>query len=189
MIGDLRVVVRDPNADITLQSSDNVLFRFHRKQLETQSGAFAKSVKDDPFVFTDPSEVVDLLLQLMSFQDPPDLRPLEFQTLTLLAEAVEKYDVFHSKGTCRMLMQYVRYHFGERSGTLKDYRNHIPQHSVEVLEYAVKHGYAELADKAAPNAIGCKATDIANKFSLETFKSWVCLFPAVLCSDSNCNGT
>jgi hypothetical protein len=68
--------------------------------------------------------------------------------------------------------------FCERSGTLKDYRNHIPQHSVEVLEYAVKHGYAELADKAAPNAIGCKATDIANKFSLETLKAWVCLFPA-----------
>jgi len=60
---------------------------------------------------------------------------------------------------------------------------------VEVLEYAVKHGYAELADMAAYNAIGCKATDIANKFSLETFKAWVCLFPVVFCSDSGCNGT
>ena len=88
-----------------------------------------------------------------------------------------------------MFMQYVRYLFYERSGTLKDYRNHIPRHSVEVLEYAVKHGYAELADEAAPNAIGCKATDIANKFSLETFKAWVCLFHAVLCKDSDCNGT
>jgi hypothetical protein len=47
---------------------------------------------------------------------------------------------------------------------------------VEVLEYAVKHGYAELADKAAPIAIGCKAVDVANNFSLETFKAWVCYF-------------
>jgi hypothetical protein len=125
----------------------------------------------------------------MSLQDPPDLRPLEFQTLTLLAEAVEKYDVFHSKGTCRMLMQYVHYHFGERSGTLINYRNHIPQHSVDVLEYAVKHGYAALADMAAYNAIGCKATDIANKFSLKTFKSWVCVFLAARCSDSDHNRT
>ena len=47
---------------------------------------------------------------------------------------------------------------------------------MEVLEYAVKHGYAELADEAAYNAIGCEAADMANKFSLETFKGWVCLF-------------
>src|ERR1700728_145703 len=192
MIKDSRAVVRDPNADITLQSSDNVLFRFHKNQLEAHSGAFAAfaaSAMDDPFVLTETSEVVDLLLQLMSLQDPPDLESLEFQTLALLAEAVEKYDVFHSKTICRMIMQYVRYHFCERSKTLKDYRNHIPQHSVEVLEYAVKHGYAELADKAAYNAIGCKATDIANKLSFETLKAWVCLFLAVLCSDSDCIGT
>jgi len=55
-----------------------------------------------------------------------------------------------------------------------------------VLEYAVKHGYAELADEAAYNAIGCEATDIANKFSFETLKAWVCLFRMVLCSDSDC---
>jgi len=60
---------------------------------------------------------------------------------------------------------------------------------VEVLEYAVRHGYAGLADEAAFNAIGCKATDITNKFSLETFKAWVCLFRMVLYSDFNRNGT
>jgi hypothetical protein len=187
MVRDLRFVVHDPNADITLQSSDNVLFRFHKKQLEAHSGVFAMSVKDDPFIFTEPSEVVDLLLQLMSPKDPPGLGSIEFETLALLTEAVEKYDVFHSKATCRKFMQYVRYHFCERSGPLIDYRNHIPQHSVDVLEYAVKYGYAELADEAASKAIGCKATDIVNKFSLETFKAWVCLFLAVLCSDFDCN--
>ena len=102
MSRDLRVVVRDPKADIKLQSSDNVLFRFHKKQLQTHSGAFAKFLKDD---FTEPSEVVDLLLQLMSLQDPPDLESLEFQTLALLTEAVKKYDVFHYKTMCRMVMQ------------------------------------------------------------------------------------
>ena len=43
----------------------------------------------------------------MSLQEAPDLKSLDFQTLAMLAEAVEKYDVFHSKATCRMLMQYV----------------------------------------------------------------------------------
>ena len=107
----LRAVVCDTNADITLQSIDNVLFRFYKKQLETHSGkpaAFTASAKNDTFVLTEPSEVVDLLLQLMSLQDPLDLESLEFQTLALLADAVEKYDVFHSKTICRMCMRYVR---------------------------------------------------------------------------------
>ena len=31
IVGYLRAVVRDPNTDITLQSSDNVLFQFRKK--------------------------------------------------------------------------------------------------------------------------------------------------------------
>jgi hypothetical protein len=56
-------------------------------------------------MITEPSEIVDLLLQLMSRQEPPDLRSIDFNTLDLLAEAVEKYDVFASKSICRLLMQ------------------------------------------------------------------------------------
>ena len=63
---------------------------------------------------TEPSEVVDLLLQLMSLQEAPDLESLDFETLAMLAEAVEKHDVFHSKTTCRMLMQYVNPSFCEK---------------------------------------------------------------------------
>ena len=113
IVGYLQAVVCDPNADITLQSSDSVLFRFYKKQLEAHSGAFAGaeaftvSTTDEVVNFTEPSEIVDLLLQLMSLQDPPDLKSLKFQTLDLLAEAVEKYDVFSSKTACRLLMRCV----------------------------------------------------------------------------------
>jgi hypothetical protein len=57
-------------------------------------------------MFTEPSEIVDLLLQLMSHQEqPPDLWSIDFNTLDLLAEAVDKYDVFASKSICRVLMR------------------------------------------------------------------------------------
>jgi hypothetical protein len=56
-------------------------------------------------MFTEPSEIVDLLLQLMSRQEPPDLRSIDFDTLDLLAEAVEKYEVFAYKLLCRIVMQ------------------------------------------------------------------------------------
>jgi hypothetical protein len=113
IVGYLRAVVRDPNADITLQSSDGVLFRFYKKQLGAHSVAFAGaeaftvSSTKEPVVFTEPSEIVDLLLQLMSPQEPLDLESLEFRNLALLAEAVEKYDVFSSKTACRLLMRCV----------------------------------------------------------------------------------
>jgi hypothetical protein len=106
---DLRFIVCDPNADITLQSSDNILFKFYKKQLEVHSGAFggaeAFTATDEPVMFTEPSEIVDLLLQLMSREEPPDLLSVEFNTLDLLAEAVEKYEVFAYKLLCRVLMR------------------------------------------------------------------------------------
>ena len=109
IIKDLRVVVCDPNADITLQSSDNILFKFYKKQLEVHSGAFAGAeaftATDEPVMFTESSKIVDLLLQLMSRQEPPDLRSIDFNTLDSLAEAVEKYDVFASKTICKVMMQ------------------------------------------------------------------------------------
>ena len=107
-IEDLRIVVC-PNADITLQSSDNILFKFYKKQLEVHSGAFAGAeaftATDEPVMFTESSKIVDLLLQLMSRQEPPDLRSIDFNTLDSLAEAVEKYDVFASKTICKVMMQ------------------------------------------------------------------------------------
>ena len=96
-----------------MRSSDNVLFKFDKRQLGSHSGVFASaevfsmSATGELVELTEPSEVVDLLLQLMSLQEPPNLESLDFQTLAMLAEAVEKHDVFHSKTICRMLMQYV----------------------------------------------------------------------------------
>ena len=106
---DLRFIVCDPNGDITLQSSDNILFMFYKKQLEACSGAFggaeAFAATDGPVMFTEPSEIVDLLLQLMSRQEHPDLWSIDFNTLDLLAEAVEKYEVFAYKQECKSLMR------------------------------------------------------------------------------------
>ena len=46
---------------------------------------------------------------------------------------------------------------------------------MEVLNYAVKHGYADLADEAAFGSLGCKADEMAKILSSEALKAWVCL--------------
>jgi hypothetical protein len=68
--------------------------------------------------------------------------------------------------------------FCEKSTTLKYCRAFILGHPAEVLEYAVKHNYAKVADDAAFGSIGCKAIDMARHLSLEAFQAWVCLPPS-----------
>jgi hypothetical protein len=65
--------------------------------------------------------------------------------------------------------------FCEKNSTLKYCRASIPDHPAEVLKYAIKHGYAKVADDAAFGSITCKAIDMAKHLSPETFMAWVCL--------------
>jgi hypothetical protein len=96
------------DSDITLQSSDGVLYKVHRKNLELHSESFATadaiSAPSDSFEgaeivhLPESSAVLDLLLQYMHRQRQPDLRSVDFHTLADLAEAAEKYEVFFSHG-------------------------------------------------------------------------------------------
>jgi hypothetical protein len=91
-----------------------MLFKFYRKQLEAHSVAFAggeafASVADEVVNLTETSEVVDLLLQLMSLQKQPNLMTLglEFSVLAQLADAIEKYEVVSAMNICDMAMRLV----------------------------------------------------------------------------------
>jgi hypothetical protein len=103
------IPVRDLDADIALRSSDGVLFKFYKKQLEAHSGAFAGaeafvSKPGEETELPESSEVLEILLQFMSLQHPPDLRGLQFPVLMQLAEAVEKYQVFSAMFACHISM-------------------------------------------------------------------------------------
>jgi hypothetical protein len=90
-----------------------VHFKFYKKQLEAHSGAFAgagafgQSSSDEIVELTETSDVLEILLQLMSLQQPPDFRKMTFNVLAPLAEAVEKYEVFSAMSMCEIYMQYV----------------------------------------------------------------------------------
>jgi hypothetical protein len=105
-----------PDADITLSSSSGRLFRVHRKNLETHSSAFASASaataaqpepEPEPVALTEPSDVLELVLQFMYPHPQPDLRALDFRTLAALAEAVEKYEVYSALAMCRSQMECV----------------------------------------------------------------------------------
>jgi hypothetical protein len=101
------------DSDITLQSSDGVLFKVHKKNLEMHSEGFAgadaiakQSASDNEVVpLTESSAVLELLLQYMYRQPQPDLKNVDFETLAGVAEAAEKYQVFTAISWCKMLME------------------------------------------------------------------------------------
>jgi len=135
-----------PDSDITLQSSDGVLYKVHRKNLELHSEGFASAdaisaasdnADDTEIVhLSESSAVLDLLLQYMHRQRQPDLTDVEFPILADLAEAAEKYEVYSAMTICNVHMRFA-----------------ITSHPVEVLGYAFKHDYRKLMDEVAPLTI------------------------------------
>ncbi|KAJ7669113.1 hypothetical protein B0H14DRAFT_3538781 [Mycena olivaceomarginata] len=154
-----------PDADITLSSSSGRLFRVHRKNLETHSSAFASASaataaqpepEPEPVALTEPSDVLELVLQFMYPQPQPDLRALDFRTLAALAEAVEKYEVHSALAICRSQME-----------------SFVCTNPLEVLVYALRHGHTNLVNEAAQQSMRCGVAEAMDILPPETFRDWV----------------
>jgi len=125
---------------VTFLSSDSILFKVHRKNIEFLSEGFAAPAmtitNGEVIPLAEMAEVLELLFQFMYPQRHPDLKTVEFKTLNGLAEAVEKYQVYPALQMCKLFMAAE-----------------IPQHGIEVLEYAAKHMYTDLLQEACTAAV------------------------------------
>ncbi|KAF8877851.1 hypothetical protein CPB84DRAFT_1966285 [Gymnopilus junonius] len=146
------------DADITIKSSDGILFRLHRQNITTNSGAFPGSevntrrkilvVDDEVFKFcrttfesnadgqvvdlTEPAKVLEIVFQFIYPRKHPSLKDLDFGILMEVAEAVVKYEIFSAMNTCE--------------GRLSEC---FPGHAVEVFTHSVKADYPDLINKSA----------------------------------------
>ncbi|KZP33083.1 hypothetical protein FIBSPDRAFT_1036239 [Athelia psychrophila] len=160
------------DSDVTVRSSDGVLFKVHRKNLEVHSDIFAaadsiatesagNAKADEVVPLSEHSSVLELLLQYMYRQPQPDLKAVEFEKLADLAEAAEKYQVFAAIAICNVFM-----------------RNELEYHPLEVLVYAFKHDYSDLLDKAAVKviAIAPPVHRLASCLPSTLFVNWMIYF-------------
>ncbi|KAJ7698778.1 hypothetical protein B0H14DRAFT_3904711 [Mycena olivaceomarginata] len=134
------------DADVTFQSSDGVLFRLHRKNLEFGAGGFPPSdilTQDEIVPLTETCITLDLLLQFMYPQRPPDLSKTSFEVLEPVAEAAEKYQVFSAMAIFNLYMKAM-----------------VRDHPLAVALYAAKHDYSDLLSEAAPLLIGMQLTEV-----------------------------
>ncbi|EED77438.1 predicted protein, partial [Postia placenta Mad-698-R] len=147
------------DSDITMKSSDGVLFRVHRRNLEMYSEGFPGddlATQNEVVQLSETAAALELLFQYMYRQRQPDLSCVPFETLAQLAEAAEKYQVFSAIEVCKMYMKAS-----------------IPLHPVEVLAYAGRHDYATLCDEAAPLTINASVEDMSKHLGPATFIIWV----------------
>ncbi|KAJ6483858.1 hypothetical protein C8R47DRAFT_563207 [Mycena vitilis] len=154
------------DAEVTVSSSDGILFKVYRKNLETHSGVFAGAGRatlpengDEIVQLSETAEVIDLLTQFMYPLPQPDLETLEFTALAGLAEAAEKYMVFSALTLCRTQM-----------------RNSIPAHPLEVLIYALRHDHDDLANEAAEQSMGCGVAEAMETLPWDTFRAWILFY-------------
>ncbi|KAF8647237.1 hypothetical protein AX16_006829 [Volvariella volvacea WC 439] len=147
------------DADIILQSIDNVQFRLHRINLRMHSDIFAdaeaistndqlsasanSSQPPEVVHLSEHSSVLELLFQYMYRQPPPDLSPsteggpgVAFEVLAGLAEAAEKYRVYYAIDGCKRAM-----------------REAISEHPFEVMKWAIKHKHTKIIDQSAEAAL------------------------------------
>lgn len=111
-------VVDLPGSDVTIRSSDNVLFRVHKINLEMHSEAFAGAAALPPVAADDmladadaptvslpeTGAVLELLLQYMYLRPQPvlDSLSISFWSVAALAEAAEKYQVYAAMQPCKV---------------------------------------------------------------------------------------
>ncbi|THU82874.1 hypothetical protein K435DRAFT_766272 [Dendrothele bispora CBS 962.96] len=144
-----------PTSDITLQSSDRVLFKVHRRNLEMYSQV-SPTQSSEIVHLSESSAVLDLMFQYMYLQPQPDLRKVDFDVVKDLAEAVEKYCVYSAMGALNVRM-----------------REHIPSQPVDVLLYAIRHNYPELINESAEATLEFPPYPMLQRVPLEVFSAWI----------------
>ena len=105
--------VNAADSDIIFESSDNILFHVHRKNLETHAAGFPPAEIDtcgETVQLTEDGATLELLFAFMYPRRHPDLESTPFVPLASLAEAAEKYEVFSAMNMCKIRMRFGVFH-------------------------------------------------------------------------------
>ena len=151
--------------DLVLESSDGTRFGAHKMNLEQYSAGFPTAeatVFDNIVALSEKASVLGPLLHFMHNTRQPDLSKLSFETLELLAEAVEKYMVFSAMQACKIYMEFVQFILlvDPRTNLIIIFlRKAVRTYPSHVFLYAIKHNYGDLADEAAPLLISIPLED------------------------------
>jgi len=100
------------DTDAVIQSSDGVIFHLHWKYLQGNPGFVRDIAKGSPpnekqetMALDEPSNVLEILFQFIYPRRHPSLEDTDFETLTAVAEAAEKYELFSAMNVCALRLE------------------------------------------------------------------------------------
>jgi hypothetical protein len=97
------------DSDLTVKSSDDVLFKIHKLNLQIAAGNFPFTGDGSyPTIsLKETSVTLDLLFRFCYPELHPDLEHVDFCILKDLAEAVENYQVWSALNICKIRMRSI----------------------------------------------------------------------------------
>ncbi|KAJ7907671.1 hypothetical protein B0H13DRAFT_2018273 [Mycena leptocephala] len=149
-----------PDADVTFQSSDGVLFCVHRVNLQTHTEGFPPAeiaTQGEVCPLSESSSILEVLFQFIYPRRHPALDNMPFAKVAALAEAAEKYQVYSAMNICHLRMKAF-----------------LPAHAPEILTYAARHDYPIVVAEVAPILIDMSLVAIVTLLPPHILLPWVC---------------
>jgi hypothetical protein len=148
------------DAEIAFRSSDNIVFKIHRKNLEVNTAGLSPAALttsiSELVPLSEDSPTLELLFQYIYPRRQPLLDDIEFVLLASLAEAAEKYEVFPAMTVC-----YIRMSLAQR------------KHPADIMRYAARHDYMQLLCDVAPLVIRIPLLDILSLLPQHLIMPWL----------------
>ncbi|KIK50116.1 hypothetical protein GYMLUDRAFT_65412 [Collybiopsis luxurians FD-317 M1] len=150
------------DAEVTVVSSDNVLFRLHKTNIQVTAGALlrfpSQNAEDDYISATEPAEVLEILFEFLYPDYETDLERLEFNALLKVAEAAEKYGIYYAMSHCSFCL-----------------RKHTLFHSPELIQFAIKYRKEKMLVDLTPALLDMELEEVINLLPPSAFGEF-CLF-------------
>ncbi|THV04273.1 hypothetical protein K435DRAFT_714731 [Dendrothele bispora CBS 962.96] len=191
-----------PTSDITLQSSDRVLFKVHRRNLEMYSQVFADAAGATATVPPStptraPASLTGTVEQPLSSSSSSSSSQLHDNTSSP-TQSSEIVHLSESSAVLDLMFQYMylqpqpdlrkvdfdvvkdlaeaveKYCVYSAMGALNlRMREHIPSQPVEVLLYAIRHNHPELINESAEATLEFPPYPMLQRVPLEVFSAWI----------------
>lgn len=194
-------VPRTPSTNVVVLSSDDILLYLDWTTLTSQCVKFVSALYGCQAAIVLPGETKlsdvpqleekgEALELLMTFVYPlasarsntADTAGMSFESLMALARLGEKYEVYQALHGCRLGLMCVRclslFGCGRQgvligASPLYSCSRYIDTHALKILDYAGKHGYIDLATKAARKSVDLNLLYVQEQLEVSNFIRWV----------------
>jgi len=147
------------DADVVIRSSDNVEFRLHKRNLEFTSGAFPPAEtpvhSNETIQLTESAATLEILFQFVYPRQFPSLERLDFDSVMLLAEAGQKYEIFGLMNACQFQLRKFKH-----------------KHPDRILEFAAQHNHGDLVTQLVPILLHMPLTKLVKILPSHMYIPW-----------------